>query len=254
MRIDPDNRLVADALEADWNEKLRALATAQHEYERRRTADEARLGPEQRRRIAALATDFPAVWHASATSDRDRKRMLRLIIEDVTLRKGAQELAVHVRFHGGATRSVSLPRPLPAWKNWLTPEDVVAEIDRLLDDHTSGEIARQLNERGFRSGKGHRFHGRLVGLIQRTHGLASRHERLRARGMLTADQMATRAGVSRQTILRWRRAGRVRAYACNDKDQCLYDPAGGVPNRNQRPRHVPARRVLESTKEVQCEA
>ena len=133
-------------------------------------------------------------------------------------------------------------------------QDVVAEINRLLDDHTSGEIARQLNERGFRSGKGHRFHGRLVGLIQRKYGLTNRQERLRARGMLTADEMATRAGVSRQTILRWRRAGRVRAYACNDKDQCLYDPAGGMPTRNQRPRRVPAPGVLERTKEVQCEA
>ena len=110
LRVDPHNRLVADALETDWNDKLRALTAAQDDYERRRSQDTAVLGPEQRERIAALATDFPAIRSATGTSYRDRKRMLRLLIEDVTLVKGQEAIAVHVRFRGGGTRSVSLPR------------------------------------------------------------------------------------------------------------------------------------------------
>lgn len=138
LRVAPDNRLVADALEADWNEKLRALDAAQDEYERRRGTDKTMLGEKQRERIAALTTDFPSLWHAASTSDRDKKRMLRLLVEDVTLLKGPEAISVHVRFRGGGTRSVSVPRPLPAWKSWLT----VAEIDHLLEQHTEGEIAR----------------------------------------------------------------------------------------------------------------
>jgi DNA invertase Pin-like site-specific DNA recombinase/DNA-binding XRE family transcriptional regulator len=229
LRVDPDNRLVADALEADWNEKLRALDAAQAEYKRRRDADKTMLDEKQRERIAALATDFPSLWHATSTSDRDKKRMLRLLVEDVTLLKGPESIAVHVRFRGGGTRSVSVPRPLPAWKRWLTPAETVAEIDRLLEQHTEGEVARILNERGFRSGQGCRFRRATVSNIRRRYDLKSRYERLRARGMMSAAELARLVGVSCQTILRWRRDGSVQAHAYNDKNQCLYDPATQVP-------------------------
>jgi DNA invertase Pin-like site-specific DNA recombinase len=238
MKVDPDNRLVADTLEADWNEKLRALARAQEEYERRRSTDAAALGPEQRDRIAALSADFPAVWRAPATTDRDRKRMLRLLVEDVTLLKGLEAIAVHVRFRGGGTRSISLPRPVPSWKTWLTSSEVVAEIDRLLDRHTDGEIADILNERGFRSGKGHRFHGGIVSNIRRGRGLKSRYERLRKRGLMTADELAKIAGVSRQTLRRWRHQGNLKAHAYNDKGEYLYDPEGGIPEKNRCPKRA----------------
>jgi DNA-binding XRE family transcriptional regulator len=229
LRVDPDNRLVADALEADWNEKLRALDAAQQEYERRRDADKLTLDETQRKRIAALASDFPSLWQATSTCDRDKKRMLRLLVEDVTLLKGREEITVHVRLRGGATRSVEVPRPQPAWKGWLAPAQTVAEIDRLLEQHTDGEVAHLLNERGVRSGKGGRFHSKTVANIRRRYALQSRYDRLRARGMVDAAELARLVGVSRQTILRWHRDGAVQAHAYNDKHQCLYEPAAPVP-------------------------
>ena len=90
MQVDPKNRLVADALEADWNERLRALTEAQEQYERQRQADRAVLDQESRSRILALTTDFPKLWKDPKTPDRERKRMARLLIEDVTLSKGEQ--------------------------------------------------------------------------------------------------------------------------------------------------------------------
>jgi hypothetical protein len=83
-----DNRLVADELEAEWNRRLRALTEAQDEYERQRQADHAVLDDAQRTRILVLASDLPALWTAPTTPDRERKRMLRLLVEDVTLHKG----------------------------------------------------------------------------------------------------------------------------------------------------------------------
>jgi hypothetical protein len=229
LRVDPENRLVADTLEADWNDKLRMLAQAQEEYERRQQADQSTLSLQNRDRIAALATDFPAIWRAQTTDDRDRKRMLRLLVDDVTLVKGSDEIAVHVRFRGGATRSISLPRPLPSWKMWMTPADVIAEIDRLLDDMTDNEIADHLNSRGLLSGQGHRFNPELVGQLRVKHRLKSRYDRLRERGMLTADELAAREGVSRQRVLIWRRSGLLRAFAYAGTTRCLYDPATDVP-------------------------
>ena len=100
--VDPANRLVADALEADWDQKLRALAEAQQDYERQRQADRSLLSEEERARILTLATDFPRLWRDARTPDRERKRMVRLLLEDVTVLRDHREITLHLRFKGGA--------------------------------------------------------------------------------------------------------------------------------------------------------
>ena len=101
LHVDPANRLVADSLEADWNEKLRALTLAQEQYEQQRRQDRITVDEQQRARIAALASDFPRLWQDPKTPDRERKRMVRLLLADVTLLRGTG-ITVHVRFNGGA--------------------------------------------------------------------------------------------------------------------------------------------------------
>ena len=115
MRVDPDNRLVADSLEAEWNVKLRAVSEAQDEYERKREEDKQDLDEDQRRRILSLATDFSRLWQDPKVPHRERKRMVRLLIEDVTVHKG-NVLTVQVRFRGGATKTLTLLRPVNAGK------------------------------------------------------------------------------------------------------------------------------------------
>jgi hypothetical protein len=87
MRVDPDNRLVADPLEAEWNSKLRTLTETQQERERQREQDRQVLSAEQRAAILTLATDFPRLWRDPNTPDRERKRLIRLLVEDVTLNR-----------------------------------------------------------------------------------------------------------------------------------------------------------------------
>src|SRR5262249_42770073 len=132
LHVDPANRLVADALEADWNAKLRNHVEAQQEYERQRQIDRLLLNEEQRARLATLARDFAELWRDARTPDRERKRMTRLLIEDVTLSKGTEILA-QVRFKGGATRELRLPLPLNGWQLRQTDEAVVTQIDALLE-------------------------------------------------------------------------------------------------------------------------
>ena len=86
--------LVADTLETQWNERLRVLTQAKEEYEKQRQADSAQISAEQRTKIMELASDFPKLWNDPRTLDRDRKRMARLLLEDVTLRR-EQEVLVH---------------------------------------------------------------------------------------------------------------------------------------------------------------
>ncbi len=237
MRVDPDNRLVAEALEAEWNEKLRALSEAQEDYERRRRDVNATLAPDHRDSIVALATDFPAVWHASSTTHRDRKRMVRLIIQDVTLIKGAKDIVVHVLFRGGDTRSITIPRPLPAWKTWLTPSETISAIDELLDEHIEAEIAEILNEQGFHSGRGNPFTNSTVKQLCQRYGLKSRYRRLRERGLLTAAEVAEEAGISLKTVRQWHKDNLLYGFAYNSRHQYLYDVEKGIPTRNPRPQN-----------------
>src|SRR6266702_817393 len=85
LRVDPENRLVADVLEADWNARLRELARVQEETEQQNEEQQRKLSALEQQAIADLVEDFPRVWHDARTSDRDRKRMVRLLVEDVTL-------------------------------------------------------------------------------------------------------------------------------------------------------------------------
>ena len=95
MRVDPDNRLVADTLEADWNQKLRALEEAQLEYQQQHQKDSMTVEEELRRRLHTLATDFPRLWRDPNTPDRERKRLAHLLLQDVTLIK-REQLLIHL--------------------------------------------------------------------------------------------------------------------------------------------------------------
>src|SRR6202011_2807993 len=135
LHVDPANRLVADSLEADWNNKLRALTVAQEQYDEQRQNDRAAISEQRRASIAALAHDFPRLWQNPKTPDRERKRLVRLLLDDVTLIQN-EEITAHVRFKGGIAKTLTLPRPLNSWQPKMTPADVVTEIDRFLDHHT----------------------------------------------------------------------------------------------------------------------
>jgi hypothetical protein len=100
LRVDPENRLEADSLEADWNAKLRALGETQQDYEHRREQDRRVFSEEQCQAFLALATDFPRLWSDPNTPDRERKRMVRLLIEDVTMLRGSKQIDLHLRFRG----------------------------------------------------------------------------------------------------------------------------------------------------------
>jgi len=257
MAVDPDNRLVADALEAEWNDRLRDLAAAQETYDRERTIDRRSLTEEHRARVLQLATDFPALWRNPKTPQRERKRMVRLLIEDVTLVK-ADVIEVHVRFKGGQTTSLQVPLPLAAWQLRNTPPEVLAEIDRLLDHHTDGEVAAILNDRGFTSYEGKAFRHVMVQRLRRDHGLLSRFGRLRERGMLTISETANLLGVCTSTVKSWRDHGLLVAHRFNDKGECLFEcPGDDRPVKKQGTKLADRRRspeiLSDKTAEVQCE-
>jgi hypothetical protein len=258
MRVDPENRLVADSLEAEWNSKLRALTETQQERERQRQQDRQALSDQQRAAILALAADFPRLWRDPNTPDRERKRMTRLLVEDVTLFR-VDTIVLQIRFKGGATRTLTVPLPLNAWQQRATSPEVVRDIDRLLEHNTYGQIAAILNERDMRSGEGKRFSARIVARIRKQYRLTTRYDRLRKAGMLTVEEMAAVLGITPQRVKIWHRHGLLRGHPYSDKNDCLYEHPGDNPPRKAQGTKLSERRAAKEvvsigTKEVQCEA
>ena len=232
MSVDPENRLVAAHLEAEWDEALSALKAAEEEYEIRQQADQLAITEEQKAQILALATDFPRLWNDDRTQPRDRKRLLRLLIEDVTLIDGTQ-ITAHVRFRSGAIRTLRLPLPVPPWERYRTSKAAVQEVDRLLEDHTEAQVALILNDKGFRSGHQHLFTANMVHCIAQRYGLKTRYQRLRQRGLLTAPEIAAQCNVHRETVTRWYHEGRLKGYLCDARGRRLFEP----PSQSARAKH-----------------
>jgi DNA invertase Pin-like site-specific DNA recombinase len=220
LAVDPDNRLVAANLEADWNNALRALTAAQDDYERQ-TARATPLAERDKQRITALARDFPALWADQRTPQRERKRMLRLLITDVTLHRGEQ-ITAQVRFTGGQHTTLRLPLPQAAPDLRRTPAHVIAEVDRLLDQHTDAGVAAALNAAGISSGTGQPFHAGMVSHIRKRHDLTPRPQRLRQRGLLSLTEAAAHLGVCTHTVKRWHHDGLLRGEPSNDKGSYHY--------------------------------
>ena len=222
MRVDPNNRLVADTLEAGWNGKLRLLADARDECERQERTDTERLTDEQKRRIMALASEFPALWRDPQTPDRERKRMARLLLEDVTLNRD-RDITVQVRFKGGATKELRLPLPKRAWEMHTTNPEIIADMDRLLNEHTDAETARLLNARGWRAGRGGKITPCVVTHLRGAYRLKSCAERLQAAGWLTVREIAVLLDCPMERVKYWRAAGLLNSIRFDDARDYLYE-------------------------------
>lgn len=245
MLIDPNNRLVADTLEADWNEKLRAVAKARGDRERARHDDSIVLDDTTRERLLAMTTDFHQLWRDPTTPNRERKRLLAHIIEDATLLKlpATGTTKIHLRFKGGKTETIETRNPKSSAQQVTTPPTIVTLVDQLLDDHVYAEIADLLNARGLQPGgsaragrKDARFTAIRVAYLVHRYGLRSRYDRLRDRGMLTKHEMANRLAIHEHTLVRWAKHGLIRTHAYNGHQACLYEDPGPNPPIKQSSR------------------
>jgi DNA invertase Pin-like site-specific DNA recombinase len=238
LLVDPNNRLVADTLEREWNEKLRILANAREDRERAREHDPSILDEAIRARLVAMTLDFSNVWANPDTPNRERKRLLAHIIEDVTLVKLPEEgtTKIHVRFKGGKIETLTIPSPKSSAQQVKTQPGTVELIDRLLDDHIYSEIAELLNQQEHRPGEAARrgrhnarFTALRVAYIVRHYKLRSRYDRLRDRGMLTQQEAAARLNIHEQTVTRWAKHGLITSHAYNGHYYLYELPASDLP-------------------------
>jgi DNA invertase Pin-like site-specific DNA recombinase len=205
---EPENRLVARSLEIRWEAKLHELAEAEAEL-----AEQIRPAPEpSREQIEQLARDLPKLWAAESTSEKDRKRLLRALIADITItsQPTGPELQVGIRWRSGASEQHTVKRPKTRAEVVRTPAQAIELTRRLAGDHTNAQIAEQLNAAGLRTGTGGSFAAGHIQWIRWRHKIP--YPRTLANyGELTVTQLAERLGVSDGTIYDWIRTGKLTA-------------------------------------------
>lgn len=228
LKVDPDNRLVASVLEAEWNTRLRELEEARAIEEQYTQSDQHQVSTEERAEIEEVPERFRQFWTDPKTTVRQRKRAVRFLIEDVTVHK-TDQIVAQLRFKGGATQTIAVALPPPFAQSRLTAPSTLAAMDRLLEEYTDAEVAEQLNQQDYRTFDGLLFQSIHVYQLRRHHGLADQYTRLRAQGMLTAEELAPSYGVTAQTIWRWYRQGRIVGTRYNDRGSCLFLPKANQP-------------------------
>ena len=224
--VRPEHRLVADTLERDWNDALRRLAQAEDDYQRASEARPRALTADMREQITGLVADLPRVWHDPRTPARERKRILRLLIEDVTLVRD-EVIRMSIRWKGGATAVLERPLPLAAPDLRRTPADIVEQVRALATEQTDGQIARTLNHRWLRTGTGQAFTSVRVHFVRYTYDIQSYADHLQRAGWLTADQIAQTLQVHPTTAKKFAHAGILHAVRADDKGTILFEPPTG---------------------------
>ena len=207
--VDPENRLVARGLETEWNTALQQLADAEAELARRQAARPKALTPAGRAAILALGDDLGQVWDAPTTTDKDRKQLLRTLLEEVNITARRDDPDPHarliLRWKGGAITELTVPlrRPQPKIR---TDDDTVDLVRRLAVHYPDAKIAGILNRQGRRTPRGMSYTaGRVQGL--RHYWGIPRHQPVTsapAEGeLLNVAQAARQLGIAPSTLLRW---------------------------------------------------
>lgn len=207
LAVEPENRLVARGLEAEWERCLREVAAAEGELERRERRRPRVLSASERDDIHALGNDIGRVWSAVSTTDRDRKELLRTLLEEVIVgvEREQARCQLTLRWRGGALTELQISLPRSNHVTVRTDEDTVDLVRRLAVHYRDATIAGILNRQGRRSARGERFTATKVQGLRHHRGIPCFQPSSDApEGELaTVDQAARIIGVAPSTLHRW---------------------------------------------------
>jgi DNA invertase Pin-like site-specific DNA recombinase len=202
--VDPSNRLVAATLERRWNEALVKVEEIRNQYAEFQKTQGRAITPEQKAKIVSLAKDLPRLWNAPTTKAKDKKRMLRLLIKDITAEKLERKALLHVRWQGGATEDILVEPKRPCRR--LYAEEVVERVRELALSLRDEQIAATLNEQGTTSARGKPLTTVTIRGIRQQYGILVAHP-MRQPGEYTVPEVAARFGVDRKVVYYWMEQG-----------------------------------------------
>ena len=233
LACEPENRLVARTLEARWEARLADLAGTEAALAAQRSARPELPGPDQ---LAATIADLPALWSAPATSDKDRKRLLRTLLADITITPSASDpaqITVGLRWKSGASQQVQVTRRRSAVQLRCTDPAAIGLARRIGPGLDNNALAAALNDAGHRTGTGQPFDGVAAANLRNYHRIP--YPGLLEDGELTPRQVAELTGVSAGTVHYWIRSGDLAARRGPAGRWCIpFPPERG--SRMPRPR------------------
>jgi len=213
LRVDPDNRLIAAELERDWNQRVSEYETAKLVYDQKCGAEIRVVDEKLESALRQLVSDFPKVWNDPKTSNAEKKRIARLILEDVTITSDSEKIILGVRFKGGSTKVLELPK-IGRDLFWVNMEQsVIAEIKSLFfAGLTNQQISDALNEKGFKRMSGKPFDRYIINYLVRSNGLPKRIYSKRPDGTkdwLTGKEKMAELGIGKNKLRKLRESGSV---------------------------------------------
>jgi DNA invertase Pin-like site-specific DNA recombinase len=214
--VDPANRLVASTLEKRWNDALLRLDELRAQLAEVQRKEAVTLSAEQRATVLSLAQDLPRLWNAPSTEPKDKKRILRLLIQDITVERTAEAkvTVLHIRWQGGATEDLHVTRPPSAADQVRYSEEIVERVRILARSMSDEQIAENLHRAGYRPTKGEAFNASMVCWIRYRHRIPAPPSR--RPGELSVQELAERLGVRPGVIYYWIARGRLPARRQND--------------------------------------
>jgi uncharacterized protein YndB with AHSA1/START domain len=221
--VDPDNRVVARTLEREWEERLRELEGVERDYERAKNEARVQLTQRDRARIRELASDLRQVWNAPTTQQADRKAMLALVMEAITLQPvdiPVRSTRIRVQWKAGAVDDLLVARPTSAQLRKPSAEAVELIRELAAEGKHDSDIAQRLNVDGHTRASGQAWTTTSVGRARIAEGIERvapvRHASLKVPqrlpdGSWTVAAVAERYGVSHHIVRRWVRLGVIKA-------------------------------------------
>jgi DNA invertase Pin-like site-specific DNA recombinase len=168
---EPEHRLVVRTLESAWEERLRALARLEQEYEQHQQQTPFHLDAAQQAAIEALSQDLPRVWAAETTTTEERKQIVRLLLKEVTLTREEKQVIVTLHWQTDAVTLLSVPLRRSRTRRKQTSPEVITWVREMAAHHTDAEIAKALNAREYRSARGHSFTAERVADLRRRYAI-----------------------------------------------------------------------------------
>jgi DNA invertase Pin-like site-specific DNA recombinase len=208
--VDPSNRLIASTLEQRWNDALQRLQDLEAELANLERQTKRAVTAEQKQQIRQLTENFPQLWAASTTAPRDRKRILRLLLRDITASKGPEPKIVrlHIRWQGGATETLEVPQRPNRADVVRYPNPFVTRVRELAATLHDDEIVQQLNAEGCRSSTGKPFTQSMIQWVRYKHNIPAPAP---PEGTLSVRQVCHKYAVSHWVVYYWIKVGLVTA-------------------------------------------
>jgi DNA invertase Pin-like site-specific DNA recombinase len=227
MNVDPLNRLVAFELEKLWNQKMSELARSEEELRNHENLKKNESKDLDVRKLLELPGNMKEIWESRNVSIQDKKRILRCLIENITITKEGSRIQLGVLFKGGTSTVLECTNPPMKYTTWTTSEKVLDIIRRESICHTSDEISKILNNMGYKSGKGINFTPSRITYLQRTYGIPSYQKYLHNQGYLTAREKAKQLGIKVAILHQMKNAGKFegKMFRTSGKGNYMFAPS-----------------------------